>query len=73
MNWHKMRSVLELIRSQGDLPRDEWGNVLSEDDLLAWFGLDKELTFEEQMQVRKKLAKMAQAQAFMDRVRLNAP
>ena len=70
MNWHKMRGILDLIREQGGLPTDPNGEVLSEDDLIAWFGLDKVLDPTEMRPVRRELRAMAEAEAAMDRLRL---
>ncbi len=70
MNRYKIRSILDFIRSQGRLPADERGVILDQDDILVWFGLDNLLTAEEQRQVKQELLAMIEAQAFMERLRL---
>ena len=70
MNRYKIRSILDFIRSQGRLPTDERGVILDQDDILVWFGLDELLTREEQRQVKQELLAMIEAQAFMERLRL---
>ena len=69
MNPHKLRAILELVRRQGKLPIDQWGNVLSPDDLLVWYGLTHLLTPDERSIVKRELADMTEAEEFMDRLR----
>ena len=68
MNPYKLRAILEMIRSQGRLPADEWGQVLNPDDLLVWFGLADRLDSGERLVLRDELALMAEAEMFMDRL-----
>ena len=70
MNRYKIRSILDFIRRQGRLPTDERGVILDRDDILVWFSLDKLLSPEEQRQVKQELLAMIEAQAFMERLRL---
>ena len=70
MNRYKIRSILDFIRNQGRLPADERGVILDQDDILAWFGLDNLLNPAEQRQVKQELLAMIEAQAFMERLRL---
>ena len=70
MNRYKIRSILDFIRSQGRLPTDERGVILDQDDILAWYGLDKLLTVEEERLVKQELLAMIEAQAFMERLQL---
>ena len=70
MNWYKIRSILDFIRSQGRLPTDERGVILDQDGILVWYGLDKVLTVEEERLVKQELLAMMEAQAFMERLRL---
>jgi hypothetical protein len=52
------------------LPRDQWDNTLSPDDLLVWFGLERlGLSAEEQRVVKGELRAMAEAEAIMDLLR----
>jgi hypothetical protein len=73
MNGYRLRTILDFIRSQGKLPCDQWGNTLSPDDLLVWFGLKNDLTPEEQREVKRELAALVEAEALMDRLRLGGP
>ena len=70
MNWYKIRSIVAFIGGQGPLPSDERGVILDQDDILVWFGLDKLLTVEEARLVKQELLAMMEAQAFMERVRM---
>lgn len=69
MNPHKLRAIVELVRRQGRLPTDQWGCVLSPDDMLVWFELKSDLSAEEQREVKRELAAMADAEALVDRLR----
>jgi len=69
MNPYKLRSILEAIRGRGSLPRDQLGDVLCTDDLLVWFDLADQLSFEEQRIVKNELSLIAEAEAFMDQLR----
>ena len=70
MNRYKLESIMKMVRDQGGLPTDQWGDVLDGDDLLVWFGMDGVLTAEEKTLVKMELAAMAEAEACMDRLRL---
>ncbi len=69
MNKYKLGAILELIRRQGKLPTDQWGEVLRPDELLIWFGLNDLLNLEEEIILKGELALMAEAEIFMDRLR----
>ena len=62
MNPYKIRTIVDHIRSQGGLPTDDFGNVLEVKDLIAWFGLGKLLTLEEQLVMKDELRLIAEAQ-----------
>lgn len=70
MNGYKIRYIVEFIRRSGPLPRDVTGSVLSSDDLLAWYGLKERLTLDEQAFVKKELNAMAEAEVFVEQLRL---
>ena len=72
MNWHKIRGILDLIRREGRLPTDPTGQVLSDDDLVAWFGLEKVLSPEETRQMKIELRAMVETEAAIDRLKLEA-
>ena len=62
---------MDFIRRQGPLPTDPHGEILSVDDLLAWYGLKETLSPAEQRQMKIELAAMAESQRFMERYRLS--
>ena len=66
INPYKLRSILDMIRRQGPLPRDQFDQILSPDDLLVWFGLRGKLDFGEEMAVKRELALMSDAEIFME-------
>ena len=69
MNPYKLRALIDHIRGHGRLPRDQFDDVLEPNDLLVWFGLSDLLTLDEQRLVKEDLAALADAEAFMDRLR----
>ena len=72
MNPYKLRAIVELVRRQGPLPKDQFGEVLNVEDLMVWFGLAGRLRREERMCVERELAMMREAEAFMERLQLKA-
>jgi hypothetical protein len=70
MNKHKIWKIVDFIRSQGKLPTDQFGQILSVDDLLAWFGLDECLSSYEQRCVKEELAALAEAQLALEKIRM---
>ncbi len=62
MNIYKLRKIVELIRSHGRLPTDEFGQILPIDDLMGWFGLTECLTQAEQLCIKKELTAMVEAE-----------
>lgn len=70
MNPHKLRAILDFVRSQGALPTDQFGEILEAGDLLVWFDLGEALSAEERMHVARELAQMREAQTFVDRLLL---
>ena len=69
MNPYKLRGLIDHVRRQGALPRDQFDEILSPDDLLVWFGLKDLLSLDEQRLVKEDLAALAVAEEFMDRLR----
>ena len=70
MNRYKVRDIVDLIRSRGKLPTDQFGQILPVDDLLAWFGLDECLSRYEQRCVKQELAALAEAQLAVEIIRM---
>jgi hypothetical protein len=69
MNRQKLNAIMTYVRGHGRLPTDKFGNVLSPDDMLVWFGLRDLLTLEEQYHVKAELLGMAEAETMMERLR----
>ena len=70
MQGYKIRCIVDFIRSKGPLPRDETGSILSGDDLLAWYGLRDRLTPREQVLLLQELWLLAEAETFIEQLRL---
>ena len=71
MNRYKVRDIVDLIRSRGKLPTDQFGQILPVDDLLAWFGLSECLPPDERRCIREELAAMAESQVEIEELRLS--
>lgn len=69
MNRQKLNAIVTYVRGHGRLPTDQFGKVLSPEDMLVWFGLRELLTLEEQYHVKAELLEMAEAEAMMERLR----
>ena len=69
MNIYKKRNIVDSIREQGSLPTDQFGQVLSPDDLLVWFGLNECLTRAEQYIIKEELAAMVDTELAMDKLK----
>ena len=67
MNTHKKKDIIDFVREQGRLPTDQFGQVLSPDDMLVWFGLDECLTRAERFIIKEELAEIADAELVMDK------
>jgi hypothetical protein len=70
MNERKVRNILDFVRRQGQLPTDQFGQILPVDDLMSWFGLDERLSPAEKRQVRLELAVMTEAQQSLEELRM---
>ena len=68
MNRHKIWNIVDLIRRQGKLPTDQFGQILPVDDLFVWFGLDEYLSRYEQRCVKQELAALAEAQLAVENI-----
>ncbi len=68
MNIYKLRKIIDLIRRQGKLPTDQFGQILPVDDLMGWFGLTEFLTRTEQRCMQKELAAMVEAELAVERL-----
>ena len=69
MDGYRLRVVLDFVRSRGRLPHDRWGNTLSPDDLLVWFGHERVLSPKEQEAVKYALHAMSEIETALDQIR----
>ena len=67
MNDYKIRHVLDMIRREGKLPEDPYGQPLPVNDLVQWFGLDKVLNEKEIDYVKRELEGMKEAEGVFGR------
>jgi hypothetical protein len=58
MNQQKIYRIMDYIRRQGPLPTDPYGQTLSNEDIVAWYGFAKTLTLLEQCQIKIELQAM---------------
>ena len=70
MNIHKKRDIIDFIRKQGELPTDQFGQILPVDDLMLWFELDKCLNKAEQRIIKAELEALVEAQEAVEKIRL---
>ena len=68
-NIHKLRKIMNWIRNHGRLPTDEFGQILSVDDLMGWFGLNECLTVDEQLYIEEELKGMIEAELALERLK----
>ncbi len=68
MNTYKLRKIMDLIRRQGKLPTDQFGQILPVDDLMGWFGLTESLNRAEQLGMKKELTAMVDAELAVERL-----
>jgi len=68
-NVYKLRKIVDWIRSQGKLPTDQFGQILSVDDLMGWFGLNECLTIDEQLHVEGELKVMVEAELAVEKIK----
>ena len=62
-NVYKLRKIMDWIRNQGRLPTDGFGQILSVDDLMGWFGLNECLTVDEQLYIERELKGIIEAES----------
>jgi len=70
MNIHKRRGIVDFVRKQGELPTDQFGQILPVNDLMSWFELDKCLTASEQEVIKQELAALVEVEEAMEKLRL---
>jgi len=69
VNLYKIRYVLDFIRRQGKLPTDQYGQILSASDLLAWFGLKECLNDDELSYIEQEFVGMIEAEIAVERLK----
>ncbi len=71
INLYKIRGVLDVIRRQGKLPTDQFGQILSTDNILGWFNLRECLTLDEQAYIEEELTGMIEAQNALEQLKMS--
>jgi len=71
MNVYKKRDIVKYIRKQGRLPTDQFGQILSPEELLAWFKLDECLSEYEQAVIKVELMQLIEAETIMDKRKMD--
>ena len=69
MNTYKLKDIMNYIRSFGKLPTDPYGQMLSVERMMEWFGLAESLTVSEQQKVEIELALMIEAELYIEKVK----
>ena len=64
MNRYKKFKIVDYIRSKGKLPTDQYGQYLTLDDMLVWFGLKDKLNKDEQGHIRREIKKLIDSELF---------
>ncbi len=70
MNIYKKQDIVAFVRRQGKLPTDQFGQILSVDDLMSWFELDECLNRYEQEVIKKELAALVDAEQALEKLKL---
>ncbi|HBG27626.1 MAG: hypothetical protein A2Y10_15690 [Planctomycetes bacterium GWF2_41_51] len=69
MDTYKLKNVVDYIRSFGKLPTDAYGQMLSVERMMEWFGLAESLTVSELQKVEIELALMIEAELYIEKVK----
>jgi hypothetical protein len=69
MNERKKKDIMDLVCAKGELPTDPYGEVLSPDELLVWFGLNECLTPAEQYIIRQELVAMVEIEDAINKIK----
>jgi hypothetical protein len=69
MNVYKLRRIMDWIRNQGNLPTDQFGQILPVDDLVGWFGLSECLTIDEQLYIGRELNGIIEAELAVEKIK----
>ncbi|MFC1676159.1 hypothetical protein ACFL3G_03940 [Planctomycetota bacterium] len=68
MNERKKKDIIDLVRAKGKLPTDPYGEILSPDELLVWFGLNECLTPAELYIIRGELVAMVEIEDAINKI-----
>ncbi|MFH1614286.1 MAG: hypothetical protein ABIG61_04275 [Planctomycetota bacterium] len=69
MNTYKLRDIISHISNSGILPTDAYGQRLGVNELMDWFGLTENLTGFEQIEVKRELALLIEAELYVERLK----
>ena len=71
MNIYKKKRIIDHIQKKGRLPTDQFGQILSPEELLAWFKLDERLSEYEQAVIKVELMQLIEAETIMDKRKMD--
>ncbi|MBL7215597.1 MAG: hypothetical protein ISS71_07955 [Phycisphaerae bacterium] len=69
MNERKKKDIIDFVCAKGKLPTDPYGEILSPDELLVWFGLNECLTPAEQYIIRGELVAMVEIEDAINKIK----
>lgn len=69
INYARVNAMLIIIKGK-ELPRDRWGQILSYQDLIGWYGLHEKLEPEELKIMKEKLADLVEIQNAIEMLEL---
>ena len=69
VNLYKVRHVLDFIRHQGPLPKDQYDQILTPHDMVAWFRLKDCLSPEEVSYIETELEGVIAAERAVEQLR----
>ena len=72
MNKYKIQNIVNYIQRMGRLPTDQFGQILSADDILSWHGLDELLDPAERVQIKCEIQSLIEAQVLVDQLALHS-
>jgi len=69
VNYARVNAMLTIIKSK-EFPRDRWGQILSCQDLVVWYGLHEKLNPAELKFAKDKLADLVEIQKAIEMLEL---
>ncbi len=69
MNTFKLKDIISHIRDCGNLPTDAYGQRLSVNELMEWFGLAESLTDFERVEIKRELSLLIEAELYIENLK----